>query len=123
LIVDDDDSTNQLIAIILEDSRFEVKTAVDGAEALATMAAWRPDVILLDLLMPAIDGWKFRQAQVDEGYGDIPTLVMTAVGNSKQIEQDLGVPVVTKPFEIDDLLDRVRGLIESSTSAISGEPE
>src|SRR5688572_17369807 len=79
LVVDDDPQIQAFIAAVLEDSGYEVRTAADGGAALALLHDWRPDLILLDLQMPTVDGWAFRRAQVaQESWADIPVVLMSA---------------------------------------------
>ena len=61
LVVDDDDTIRELISIALGDEGYEVMTAIHGREALERTVSWSPDVILLDMRMPVMDGWEFTR--------------------------------------------------------------
>ena len=63
LVVDDDLSIQGFLAEALADEGYGVRTAANGREALAILREWRPDLILLDLMMPEMDGWEFRGEQ------------------------------------------------------------
>ncbi|MBN1955920.1 MAG: GAF domain-containing protein [Anaerolineae bacterium] len=79
LVVDDDPNVVDLVCQLLEDARCVIRAAADGIEALEEIARWRPDVILLDLLMPRLDGLGLiNRMQQDERYRDIPVVVLTA---------------------------------------------
>lgn len=110
LIVDDDQDIRDTLAEILQDEGFEVMTASNGSDALARLAAApeRPDVILLDLTMPVMDGFEFRNAQLaDERIADIPVILITAGGGNVRLA---GLPVATKPFDTNALLAAIRQL-------------
>ena len=61
LVVDDDASIRELLSTALEDDGYEVVPAINGADALSVCERWRPDVIVLDLMMPIMDGWTFAK--------------------------------------------------------------
>ena len=114
LVVDDDKSIRQFIIMALTDAGFEVQGAVNGAEALALIRqdqSYRPQIILLDMQMPVMDGWKFlpyyREAVSAEEQAHIivMTAAMTAARYATQIKAD---DYLAKPFTLDDLLRLVR---------------
>ena len=109
LVVDDDDDTSDLLASSLCRAGYAVQTASNGAEALALLRANIPDVILLDIEMPVMDGAEFRQSQRrDRRLLDIPTIVMTGSANEPQL--DLAVAhTLRKPFRTKDLLSLLAG--------------
>ncbi|MFQ5793225.1 MAG: hybrid sensor histidine kinase/response regulator, partial [Acidobacteriota bacterium] len=79
LVVDDDPQVVDLVRQLLQDEAYEVETATDGQDALETISRQRPDVILLDLLMPRMDGFAVIEClQQDPQYRDIPVIVLTA---------------------------------------------
>jgi len=86
LIVDDDRSIVDGLAEYLGDDGYIVVAATEGSAALALLyTGLRPDVIVLDLLMPGMDGWDFRMAQLNEpSFAEIPVLIVTASGFSRQ---------------------------------------
>lgn len=110
LVVDDEHQLLRLMEIELGAAGFEVTVAADGNQAIASMQARMPDVVLLDLMMPYRDGWS-----VLEEIGQWPTrprvIVASAVGlhSQRQRALDMGAAgYLVKPFAIDKLLDLVR---------------
>src|SRR5688572_20292727 len=80
LVVDDEPMVRDTLGQIFADEGYVVDTAVDGEDALACVKAARPDAILLDLMMPGMNGRQFLQAlRSDPAYQEIPVLIMTAV--------------------------------------------
>src|SRR5690349_16993945 len=80
LVVDDDADIRETVSLILEDEGYEVQSAQDGAAALGVLRAGPlPDVILLDLMMPVMNGWQFREQQTrDPRLAAIPVVVLSA---------------------------------------------
>jgi len=116
LVVDDDPTIRALAGEFLADEGYHVRTASNGREALAMLSSWQPQVILLDLAMPEMDGWTFLVRQrADPALIQIPVIVMSAHYNlTRQRPQLPTAAVLTKPFEIDHLLTTVGALIGSS---------
>jgi CheY-like chemotaxis protein len=112
LVVDDEPDARDVLATVLEEASYKVLRAANGAEALAALTAHdgRCDVILLDLMMPVMNGWDFRRKQKQIPHlADIPVLLMSAGGRIASVRDDLeAADYVTKPVEIPDLLDKVR---------------
>ena len=79
LVVDDDETIREFVATLLDCEGYRVRTAADGREALDALEAWRPDLIVLDMLMPVMDGAAFLRAQqADPRHRDIPVIMMSA---------------------------------------------
>jgi CheY-like chemotaxis protein len=120
MVVEDDAETRELIAEVLRDDGYEVQTAANGAEALATLRADlpRPSLILLDLMMPIMSGWQFLDARLgDKALSSIPVLVLSA-DPTRQLASARGVvAVVGKPFDLPRLLKLVRAVTKSSATA------
>ena len=111
LVVDDDPDIRAFGAELLADEGYAVRTAANGRDALAALASWRPDVILLDLMMPVMDGWTFLAAQQhDLELGHIPVIVMSASYNLQGGARRIDADMVAKPFAIDQLLSKVEAL-------------
>src|SRR5688572_28378669 len=113
MIVDDDDAIRDALQDVLRDEGYEVMEASDGQQALGQlMGGRRPDAILLDLWMPVMDGWQFRDAVLeDPELRDIPMIVLTAARHQRADE--LGVAeVLTKPVT----LERLLGVLDNLTS-------
>jgi CheY-like chemotaxis protein len=116
LVVDDDVDIRSVMCELLTDEGYQVKTAMNGREALATLANWRPDVILLDLMMPIMDGWTFLNSrQSNCKLRQIPVIVMSASHTLSRGDERLAVAdMVAKPFEIDAVLTKVAALAQRS---------
>ena len=109
LIVDDDETTLDLLSMQLQSEGYQVETASGGAEALEFIRRQVPDLILLDLLMPDIDGLEVCRAV--RSFSDVPIVVLSAVGlEDKKVEAlDLGADdYLTKPIGVRELKARVR---------------
>jgi len=123
LIVDDDPDILDAIAMILESQDYQVVTARDGIEALANLKAEKPDLMILDLLMPKMDGWAVCKELQDprwSKYRAIPILILTSVreeASRRRHELETGLELdvddyVEKPVSPDILLERVGRLVE-----------
>ena len=112
LVVDDHEEIREAVSLALEMDGFEVRSASDGSAALSVLHGWRPCVIVLDLMMPRMDGWTFRRHQLTSPHArDIPVVVLTAARQTDEQLRELAArSFIAKPFEIDDLLDAVREL-------------
>ena len=105
LVVDDERDIREAVSEVLVDEGYEVVGAGDGAEALTKSRAHHPDVILLDLMMPGMNGWEFRAAQQgDPDLSDIPVIVLSALGRVSGLD---AAEFLQKPFELDALLTAV----------------
>ena len=118
LIVDDDVHVRDFLTLALEYEAYEVRGAADGLEALAVLGEWRADVIVLDLMMPEMDGRSFLTEQHRvEGFADIPVLIVSALHDLANRARGLSaLAVYEKPLALDDFLDAVRSLIDFRTT-------
>src|SRR5205823_9944209 len=110
LVVDDDPDIRELLFTALEDEGFEVFPAANGQEALAAIRTFRPDVIVLDLMMPVMDGWQFAKAlrARDEGDEDIPLVLLSAARDLKTHAKALAAAdIIEKPFDLSELLPKI----------------
>ena len=116
LVVDDDAAINELIKVNLELCGYTVYQAYNGTDGFATAKQERPDVIVLDVMMPEVDGYTVAQRiRQNESTKDIPILMLTALSqlNDKVKGFDLGVDdYLVKPFEMEELQVRVRALLK-----------
>ena len=113
LVVDDDPHIRELVRILLEREGFDVREAADGCEALAKLSTIKADMVILDVMMPNMDGWELcrqlRQA------GDLPLLIVTAKGETSQKIKgfQLGTDdYLVKPFEPAEMVARVKALLK-----------
>jgi len=107
LVVDDEPVVRALLRAALAPAGSRVVEAVDGSEALEV--AWReqPDVVLLDMRMPRMDGWRFAQALRESGL-QVPVVVMTAAADARRWAAEIGaVGLVEKPFAMSELIGAV----------------
>jgi two-component system response regulator MprA len=122
LVVDDEPMVRETLGQVLTDEGYVVDLAVDGETALERVHAARPDAILLDLMMPGMNGRQFLQAlRNDPAYAHVPVMIMTAVIGLEVNLATLGASeVVEKPFDVDELLNKVALAVyrarESSTT-------
>jgi DNA-binding response OmpR family regulator len=114
LVVDDDPSIQGFLAEALADEGYGVRTAGNGREALTILGEWLPDLILLDLMMPEMDGWVFRATQRSiPAMADVPVIVLSATRDLAAKVQSLdAAEVFPKPFDLEQLL----GTIETLTA-------
>ena len=117
LVVEDDPALRRLVATAVASCGLQVRGAENGIEALALVSEQIPDLIVLDLQLPEMDGREFlRHVRSTKRCGDIPVVVTSAAYNvTSQTLQDLDVQAfVAKPFDLDELLDIVEQLSRSS---------
>jgi CheY-like chemotaxis protein len=112
LIVEDDAETREDLAFLLRHQGFEVTTAANGLEALEQVRTEKPCIILLDLMMPVMDGWQFRTKQLAEpDIATVPVIVISGVADRRHHPAELNaVAMLAKPIEMERLLDAVRRL-------------
>lgn len=112
LVIDDSPETVRLLTDVLQDAGMTVMVATSGAEALKLAAKLRPDVILMDAVMPVMDGFETcRQIKTLAGFDSIPVIFMTGLSEREDSVRGFeagGVDYVTKPIVIDDMLARMR---------------
>lgn len=109
LIVDDDPGVLEVLELALNAEGYQVILAHDGSEALERAVATRPHLMLVDLMMPVMDGWQFVRECRKRGECDkTPVILLSAARNLDQAARELGVQAaVPKPFNLDELLDLV----------------
>jgi DNA-binding response OmpR family regulator len=106
LVVDDERDIRDTIAELLAEEGYAVEEAGDGAEALAKARDCHPVVVLLDLMMPGMNGWEFRARQRgDPELASIPVIVLSALGKVPGVD---AAAYLQKPFGLEDLLSAVR---------------
>jgi DNA-binding response OmpR family regulator len=115
LLVDDERDLVDMVKMRLEAGGFEVSCAFDGQEALDKARKEKPDLIILDLMLPKIDGYKVcRMLKFDEKYKNIPVIMFTARAqdSDKQLGEEVGANgYITKPFEPQLLFAKINELI------------
>ena len=115
LLVDDEEDIIATVSLRLEANGYEVATAVDGQDALDKARSLKPDLIILDLMLPKIDGYKIcRMLKFDEKYKKTPIILFTARSQEEDMKmgEDVGANAyITKPFEAQVLLDKIKELL------------
>jgi len=118
LVVDDDREIVRLVRAYLEQAGFQVQTAHDGEAALHVLRSERPDLMVLDLMLPDRDGWDItRLARGDSGLAHIPIIMLTARvdDTDKILGLELGADdYITKPFNPREVVARVRSVLRRS---------
>jgi two-component system OmpR family response regulator len=113
LVVDDEPMIRQLVVDFLLEAGYAVDSAANGSEALRALMRHRPNAIVLDLMMPVLDATGFLELmRVNPRSARVPVIVLTAAYNAAEEAARLGAQAcVTKPFELEDLVDTVARLI------------
>ena len=125
LIVDDEEQLALAVKIRLQSKGYQVLTAPDGRQALELITQQQPDLLILDILMPVMDGYScLREINRRFGRGRIPVIILTARDRMKDLFELEGIEdYVIKPFDHEDLLVRIERVlkrrIESSASPSS----
>lgn len=125
LVADDERTILDLLCASLRHAGFEVLAANDGREALSLARSGRPDVLILDVMMPGYDGFEVVSRLRDEGL-DAPVLFLTARDATEDKVRGLtvgGDDYVTKPFSLDEVLARIRALLRRSGHGRGGRSE
>jgi DNA-binding response OmpR family regulator len=111
-----------LMRLILSRRGFEVLGANGGVKGLALIRAEKPDIVLLDLMMPEMDGWQvYQQLKADPATEHIPVVVVTA--KAQNIDKVLGLHIakvddyISKPFSLQELVDRVEAVLARQSQA------
>ena len=121
LIVDDQADIRQTTTLALQQGGHEVITAANGLEGVERARLDRPDLVLMDIEMPRMDGWEaLRLLRLDEATRDIPVAMFTILFDLREKVRALkygAQDYIGKPFSLDDLLERVDRIILGSVSA------
>lgn len=116
LLVDDEKDLVDTVSFRLKASGYDVVTAYDGQEALTKTRLEKPDLIVLDLMLPKMDGYKVcRMLKFDERYKDIPIIMFTArvQDSDRKMGEEVGADAyITKPFDPQNLLGKVKELLK-----------
>ncbi len=117
IIVDDDREVQEIVTFALHRNGFEVEVASNGQQLQAMLAAHIPDLIILDVMMPGLDGYQiFGNLRKNPAMQHVPVIIMTAHAEDiyERISIDLGAAVhITKPFHPLELVERVQALLQT----------
>jgi DNA-binding response OmpR family regulator len=115
LVADDEPLSRALVTMAFEAEGYDVDTAADGAEGLAKACQRPPQAIVLDLMMPTMNGWDFLVAWQGQPASEAVPVVVMSAGYLHQEHPPLDVQgVLTKPFDIERLVATVTGQVEAS---------
>jgi DNA-binding response OmpR family regulator len=117
LVVEDQRDLASLLAHNLRHEGLDVRTVADGREALPTVRSWNPDLVILDLMLPGMDGFEILRGIRGEG-NDLPVLILSARGDEQDKIRGFRLDAdqyVTKPFSLVELLERVHALLRRAT--------
>ncbi|MEV8508556.1 response regulator [Actinoplanes sp. NPDC051475] len=116
LVVDDDPAIRQLLSDVLELDGHEVHVAVDGAEGVRAYASVRPDFVVLDVMMPRLDGYDvLRSIRAGEG-SEVPVLLLSAAPDCATRGREIGASYyLAKPFTADEVLYLIDGVVGHQT--------
>lgn len=124
LLVDDEVPLRESLSYTLQKEGYEVTTAADGAAAIKQFHKQVPDVIVLDLMLPEVDGmevcWRIR------AFSDVPIIMLTAKDQAIDRQRGLGAGAddyITKPFRTDELIARLNEILKSRSERSSGPSE
>ena len=119
LIVEDELHMRAALEKCLSEEGYRILTSADGAQGLACALNEKPDLILLDIMMPQMDGWEvLKLLRVDEGTADIPVAMLSARTEAKDRVQGLqegAVDYICKPFSLQDLLSKISAIFAEAT--------
>lgn len=122
LVVDDDKNICELLKLYLEKDGYRVLTAEDGQTAVKLQKIEKPDLILLDIMLPKLDGWQvIREIRKNS---DVPVIMLTAKGETydKVLGLELGADdYITKPFETREVIARVKAVLRRTDGASEGK--
>jgi two-component system KDP operon response regulator KdpE len=122
LVVDDSQETTWLLQRALREEGYEVQVAHNGVEGLRLAYNFRPDLVLLDVMMPDMDGWTMLRRFRD--FSETPVIMLTAVGDEKSLVHGLDSGAddyVTKPYGIQELKARIRAVLRRKGLSPSGD--
>ncbi len=114
LVVDDEEDILHFLELVLREKGYEVVTAANGHDALTTAQIQKPDLVLLDIMMPQMDGWEvLKLLRVDDDTADIPVAMLSARTEAKDRVQGLqegAIDYICKPFSLQELLGKIEAI-------------
>ena len=120
LIVDDEPNIVISLQFLMQQAGFVVRLAADGGAALALIAERPPDLVLLDIMLPRLDGWEVcRRIRANPAWQPMKVLLLTAKGRDVDVEKGLALGAdgyVTKPFSTRELVQMVQGMLAEETA-------
>lgn len=126
LVAEDDADVRQLLTHLLVEEGHEVAVARDGAAALERLRVSPPDMLILDLMMPEVDGYQVLEELQEMGVLGVRTIVVSARGGEADVERSLALGAchhIVKPFDPDELLNEVESFLQLSPEEIQERQE
>lgn len=106
--MDDDPDIRALLVSVLADDGYDAAAASNGREALDMLDGWNADLVVLDLMMPVMDGWTFAQHMREEKRARVPIVILSAATDLTRHAATIGAAgVIPKPFDLDTLLPTI----------------
>jgi DNA-binding response OmpR family regulator len=125
LLVEDEPHMMEMLKFRLVESQYEVATAADGYAALAQVRVFKPDLIILDLMLPKIDGYTIcRLLKCNEDYRTIPVMILSARSNEEDIRRGIAMGAdafMKKPYDPPTLLEKIKELLARDRNALPPE--
>jgi DNA-binding response OmpR family regulator len=125
LVVDDEDDILNFLELVLSEKGYQVATASGGQEALTKAQLERPDLVLLDIMMPQMDGWEvLKLLRVDEETAEVPVAMLSARTEARDRVQGLqegAIDYICKPFSLSELLGKIDAIF-SQAGALAEPP-
>jgi DNA-binding response OmpR family regulator len=126
LVVDDEDDILNFLELVLSEKGYQVATASGGQEALTKAQLERPDLVLLDIMMPQMDGWEvLKLLRVDEDTAEVPVAMLSARTEARDRVQGLqegAIDYICKPFSLSELLGKIEAIFSQAGSANASPP-
>ena len=123
LIVEDDPDVREFMNFLLTANGYETMSAPNGRQALEQMRTRKPCIVLLDIHMPVMDGWEFRERQLrDPKYATVPVVAVTAHFDVDEVENRMGAKCLRKPIHIEELITEVQLACGSANTIVHLPP-
>jgi two-component system KDP operon response regulator KdpE len=119
LVVEDDVRIQKMVQSVLQSEQYEVEAVSDGRAAMSAIREERPDLVILDLMLPDVDGWQvMARLRTDSSLSGLPVLVLSAVHDLARESMRIGASdFLRKPFGVDALLEKVARLTQGPQGA------
>ncbi len=121
LVVDDEDDILNFLELVLTEKGYDVATASGGQEALTKAQVERPDLVLLDIMMPQMDGWEvLKLLRIDEDTAEVPVAMLSARTEARDRVQGLqegAIDYICKPFSLSELLGKIEAIFSQAAAA------
>ena len=118
LIVDDEPNIVVPLEFLMQENRYETRVAENGEDALELISSWRPDLVLLDIMLPGMDGYEVcRKIRENPDVKGTRIVFLSAMAHSVDIAKGMELAAdeyIIKPFAVSDVVDRVRELLEKA---------